>query len=72
MKVEREDFESGWSDVSIGLSKGEIDEFIDLLERLQKDEIGHFHFRSEFNDDSRISDIEFSKKGIEEKDNMRF
>jgi hypothetical protein len=70
MKVEREDFESGWSDISVKLSRNEVDRAIELLRELKEGNIGHFHMASRHDDDSRISDIEFSIAGEEEKHNM--
>jgi hypothetical protein len=36
MKVEREDFESGWSDISVKLSRNEVDRAIELLRELKE------------------------------------
>lgn len=48
MKVKLEDFKTGWHGASLGFKKNEIDRLILKLERLKKNEIGHFHFRSSF------------------------
>lgn len=70
MKANRKDFESGWVDISLALSYEEIDRVIELLTELKEEKIGHFHLGSRYDDDSRVSDIEFSVIGKEEKHNM--
>ena len=70
MKVEREDFESGWTDISVRLTLEEIDHITGLLRELKEGKIAHFHMASRHNDESRISDIEFSIAGREDNRNM--
>lgn len=72
MNVTREDFESGWTDISIGLKPNEIDQLIALLQSLKEDPTTHFHIGSEFKDESRVSDIEFHLQHDDGKDNMMF
>lgn len=72
MNVTREDFDSGWSDISVGLKIEEIDHMINLLVDLKNNPTTHFHIGSEFKDESRVSDIEFHVKGDQQPDNMLF
>jgi hypothetical protein len=72
MNVTREDFDSGWSDIFVGLTPGEIDQMIRLLQDLKENPTTHFHIGSEFKDNSRVSDIEFHVKREQDPDNMMF
>lgn len=69
MRVELEDFKTGWFKISIGLRKVEIDKLIDHLMMLKQGE-GHFHFSSDYEGDKGVGDIEFYVKAGEQPDNM--
>jgi hypothetical protein len=61
MFVRLENFESGWSGISIELKTDEVSAFIDRLHQLLNGEIGHFHFRAnDFADIVGVADIEIS------------
>jgi hypothetical protein len=64
MNADLEDFKTGWYGLTIGLKAQEIDELIRTLEELKKYK-SHFHFRSDYEGDGGIGDIEvyFEKEG---------
>ena len=65
MNADLEDFETGWFGLSVGLKEHEIDELIGALEDLKKYKT-HFHFRSDFEGNGGIGDIEvyYEKEGV--------
>ncbi|MBL0251073.1 MAG: hypothetical protein IPQ26_10665 [Elusimicrobia bacterium] len=69
MRLEMEDFKTGWIKINIGLKKVEIDRLIDLLRMLKKGD-EHFHFASDYEGDKGVGDIEFYVKADEQPDNM--
>ena len=69
MRASVESFESGWSSVSIELSTGEIDSLIEALEQLKRDQ-DHFHYRSTFEGEPCVGDIEVSCSGDTEFKNL--
>jgi hypothetical protein len=71
MKIELEEFESGWAGLRIACKGHEIDELIRLLTALRNEQVGHFHCRSLFleNENQGVADIEFSLLGECEVDN---
>lgn len=69
MRITREDFDSGWTDIILGLRPEEIDRFIAMLDMLKMEPDQHFHLSSTFEDESRVSGIEISVQGVDEQDN---
>lgn len=72
MKVDFDDFGTGWYGISVGLNTGDIDRLIELLGLLRSGDLDHFHaFSREFeNQDRGIADIEFRKLSIDKAPNM--
>ena len=52
------DFKTGWYGLTLGIGNEEIDKLIAALNHL-KEEKDHFHFRSSFEGEGGIGDIEF-------------
>jgi len=69
MQADLDNFKTGWYGVLLGLNANEIDELIRALQELKKHE-SHFHFRSKFEDDGGIGDIEIYFKKDQDKNNM--
>lgn len=65
MKAHLENYNTGWFGLSLELSSKEIDHLITHLSKL-KNNLDHFHFRSDFEGDGGIGDIEISCSGKEE------
>jgi hypothetical protein len=71
MRCMFERFESGWVGVSLSLRPDEIDSLILQLESLKKGTKSHFHFRAtSFSEKEGLADVEFSRQGESEVDNM--
>jgi hypothetical protein len=70
MKVEIEDFKTGWYGINLGLKTSQIDDLIKGLESLKKTK-SHFHYRSDFSGEGGVGDIEFYWADDNEKDNMK-
>ena len=58
MKVDLEDFATGWFGLTVGLTDEDIAVLIDKLEALRQHR-GHFHARADFTGAPGIGDIEF-------------
>ena len=58
MHAKLEDFHTGWYGLTLGLKREEIDKLIAALIHLKKEK-DHFHFRSDFEQDGGVADIEF-------------
>ncbi|MBI1423861.1 MAG: hypothetical protein GC149_10385 [Gammaproteobacteria bacterium] len=58
MQADLEDFKTGWYGLTLGLKSEEIDKLIAALNHLKTSK-DHFHFRSEFEGDGGVGDIEF-------------
>jgi len=58
MKIQIEDFETGWFGISMGIKKSEIDILIEGLKNLKRNEAQHFHVRSNYEGDGGVGDIE--------------
>ncbi|MEM7279924.1 MAG: hypothetical protein AAF385_17610 [Pseudomonadota bacterium] len=69
MKSNIEDFNTGWYGISLGLTESEIDDFIAVLQEL-KSEKTHFHYRSDYEGNGGIGDIEVYVREYEEPANM--
>ncbi len=69
MKVEIEDFKTGWHGISIGLNSKQIDGMINMLNKLKENQ-DHFHFRSNFKGKGGVGDIEFYFLNNTDEDNM--
>jgi len=69
MKAELSDFRTGWYGLSLELSALEIDEFIRALKSI-KGSSGHFHFRSSFEGEPGVGDIEVSCSGQAQSGNL--
>lgn len=73
MYAEIEHFNSGWSGIRLCFRNNEIDELIASLQSLKQRDIGHFHIHSiESSDNTGIADIEISRAGDSDVDNMYF
>ena len=70
MKVDLKKFESGWHAIYLGLTKKEINEFIDFLISLKNEKSDHFHISNNYDNDSMVGDIEIYLKNDEEPDNI--
>jgi hypothetical protein len=70
MHVDIERFGTGWLGLGVGLSPSEIDALVDRLIAIRDDPSKHFHFRSEFEGDPGVGDIEFYVKDSATSDNM--
>lgn len=70
MHVQIEDWQNGWSGISIGIAENEIDRLIELLQGLQADTEQHFHIGSDYKQSGGVGDIEIYVKDGEEPDNM--
>ncbi len=57
MKVQIEDFQTGWYGLSIGVKKGDIKALITALKQLEENQ-GHFHLTSDMVGDGGVADIE--------------
>lgn len=69
MKLTREDFETGWTEVAMGLSSHEVDRLIQMLQLIKQDPNQHFHCSSNHEDDSRIAGVDFYIKQATDSDN---
>lgn len=69
MRVEIEDFKTGWYGIAIGMDNDQIEKMIGALKRLQKTK-EHFHFRSDFKGERGVADIEFYLMKNGSKSNM--
>ena len=70
MHVELEDWKNGWSGVSIGVAKEEIERLIELLQMLRTDPEQHFHISSDYKGSGGIGNIEIYVKPPEQLNNM--
>ena len=71
MRVELEDFKTGWFGVGVTMRLHEIDTLITLLNRLKNDPSQHFHIGSNFEGDGGVSDISFQLAEADVKDNAQ-
>lgn len=69
MKADLEDFGTGWCGIHVGLKSNEIDQLIAALHELKKEKT-HFHFRSSFEGDSGIGDVEIYFQPDDQPSNM--
>ena len=69
MLAELEDFKTGWYGLSLGIKSGEIDKLISALQTLKTNK-NHFHFRSEFEGNGGVGDIEFFFQTEDQKSNL--
>ena len=74
MKIDLEDFGTGWYGLNMALHTSEIDELIKRLIHIKDQPGDHFHICSTFaeNESSGIADIEFSVMHDSETSNSRF
>lgn len=70
MRIQYDDFETGWIQLHVGIRHEEIDSLIELLKTLKSDPHQHFHISSDYQGDGGIGDIEFYIQGCNEQDNM--
>ena len=70
MRVEQDDFGTGWFQLHIAIRNEEIDSLIELLNGLKSDPQQHFHLSSDYAGEGGIGDIEFYIQGDDEQDNM--
>ncbi len=69
MRVEIEDFKTGWFGLTVGIKNSEVDLLINALKKI-KNTKGHFHFRSDHNGSGGVADIEFYAQNEDEPNNM--
>jgi hypothetical protein len=69
MRVEIENFNTGWFGLAIGIKNSEIDQLINALKEM-KETNDHFHLRSDYEDSGGVADIEFYSQDEKEKNNM--
>ena len=69
MKVEIEDFNTGWFGLVVGIKNSEIDQLINALNKM-KETNGHFHLRSDYEGSGGVGDIEFYSQDEKEKNNI--
>ena len=70
MRINIEDFKTGWYGLDIGLKNDEIDLFIDALKNLKQNK-DHFHIRSDCDGSGGVNDIEFYYQDKNTKNNMK-
>jgi hypothetical protein len=70
MKCEIEHYGNGWSEISIEITKNEIDRMIELLRMIKSGMMDHFHIVSKFEGKPGIADIEIRTMDEDEKSNM--
>jgi len=69
MRVDIEDFNTGWFGLVIGIKNSEIDRLINALNKM-KETNGHFHLRSDFEGSGGVADIELYSQDEKEHNNM--
>ena len=69
MKGSIENYRTGWAGVAIGIKNSEIDSLIACLEDLRITR-SHFHFRSSFEGESGIADVELFLLDEDVNDNL--
>ncbi len=70
MYVDIEDWKNGWYGIAIGLTIGEINDFIGLLQMIREDTDQHLHKSSDFKGNKGVGDIEVYAKDDSKQDNM--
>ena len=71
MRIDIEDYKTGWYGVSVRVNLEEIDSIISLLKQIKKDPMQHFHISSTFEGHRGISDIGFYLAGDDLEDNCQ-
>jgi len=71
MRVEFEDFETGWIQVYLSLKEKDIDALIEMLNALKSNPDSHFHIASDYQGDRGVGDMEISIQSEDQKDNMQ-
>jgi len=69
MKADIEDFKTGWYGVTLGVNSEDIDDLISALKQL-KESRSHFHFRSNYEGNGGIGDIEIYLQPSEDPSNL--
>ena len=69
MKIQIEDFKTGWFGISMGIKKSEIDILIEGLTNLKKNTAQHFHVRSNYEGKGGVGDIEIFIENEDTPDN---
>ncbi len=70
MKVEIENFQTGWYGITLGVNENDIDRLIELLTYLKNNTDQHFHISSDYEGDGGVGDIEIYVQNEDEPDNM--
>lgn len=68
MKLDLEDFNTGWYGVQFGIKENEIDYFIECLKKLRTQ--SHFHLRSDFDREGGIGDVEIYLQSDDTENNI--
>lgn len=69
MQADLEDFKTGWYGLTLGVKHDDIDQLIAALQHLKTSK-NHFHFRSDFQGNGGIGDIEFYYQTDDNNDNL--
>ncbi len=69
MKVQIEDFETGWYGLSLGVKKEDIKALIKAFKQLEENQ-NHFHLRNNMEGNSGVADIEIFFQEDSEENNM--
>jgi hypothetical protein len=69
MKADLDDFRTGWYGAFLGLKSTEIDKLIHALQELKRYKT-HFHFRSNYEGNGGIGDIEIYYQEDDQPNNM--
>jgi hypothetical protein len=69
MRVEIEDFKTGWYGIALGIRADEIDVLIERLKLIKKEQ-QHFHIASDYEGEGGIGDIEIYLLQEDERNNM--
>jgi hypothetical protein len=72
MKIQLEQYESGWYTINVGLKASDIDNFILLLQKLKEEENQHFPIVNNYcdPDTGKLESMEFYLQELEGGDNM--
>ena len=70
MRASLEDWNNGWVEVEMGLSRSDIDRLIGLLQMIKADPDQHFHATSDFVSAGGIGKVTFYIQQPEELDNL--
>ncbi len=70
MRIELEDFGTGWYQLHVALKEQDIDSLVAQLLMLKDNKDQHFHASSDYEGEGGIGDIEFYVQSADEQDNL--